>query len=179
VILESTATVLQIITDIVVILLFLGLVILVINMIKYLKILAEKIEGISDSLVDLKPKVETSLEKMNNLSDNLSSVFVNVNEQVDRVGFVVNKFTDTANDVLDLTNSLQQKVHAPLIEGAGTISAISSGVKTFLDVWNSGKQRRIARKRDRKVEELTDSIEEFNKELEEVNSQLSDLQSKD
>ena len=176
---ESTATIIQFISDIVVIFLFIGLVILVINMIKYLKILTEKVEGISVSLVDLKPKIETSLSKVNDLSDNLSSLFNNVNVQVDKVGFVVNKFTDTANDVLDLTNNLQQKVHTPLIEGAGTISAISSGVKTFMDVWSSGKQRRITRKRDRKVEELTESIEEFNKELDEVNSQLSDLQSKD
>lgn len=176
---EITGSVLQIITNVIIILLFAGLIVLVFNLIKNLKALAGKIEDISKDIVEIKPKIETSLEKVNALSDNLSVLFTNVNGQVDKVGIVVNKFTETANDVLDFTSQLQGKVRPPLLEGASTIAAISSGVKTFFDVWNSGKERRLESKQRKQVKELTESMEEFNKELEEVNTQLADLKLKD
>lgn len=175
---ETAAFILRLLADVSIIFLFVALVVLVLKLSKTFNALTQKLDDLSHDVKDIKPKLETSLEKVNALSDNLGTLFSNVNEQVDKVGIVVNKFTDTANDVLDLTSNLQQKLQTPLLESAGKIAAVSSGVRAFMNAWNSGKGSRIAKKQLKMTEELSDSVDDFNRELEEVNSQLAELKSK-
>ncbi|MEO8210214.1 MAG: hypothetical protein ABI840_06610 [bacterium] len=167
----------QLITNIIIILLFIGLVILVFNLIKQFKKVTEKIEGFSSGFNEIKPKILESLDKINSLSDNVNKVVTKVNQNVDVLGTVVDKVKETAESIIDFEKKIQSRIEPPVMDTVKTISGISAGVKTFFDVWKNRKTNKVnSDYSDEKFDELRDSMDEVNKELEEVNLKLSDLQ---
>lgn len=176
---EETLQITQIITNIVIILLFIGLVILVFGFIKQAKKITAKVEDLSKDFSVIKPKVVESIEKINNLSDNVNGVVTKVNENVDVLSTVVDKVKDTAESILEFEKKIQNTIEPPVMDTLNTVTALSVGVKTFIDSWK--RNRNADTKNDEPVinerlDELNDSLIDVNKELEEVNSRLTDLQ---
>ncbi|HMS34159.1 MAG TPA: hypothetical protein PKC91_08730 [Ignavibacteria bacterium] len=178
---EETLQITQIITNIIIILFFLGLTILVFGLIKQAKKITGKIDDFSKDFSDIKPKVVESFEKINSLSDNVNGVVSKVNENVDVLGTVVEKVKDTAESVLEFEKKIQNTIEPPVMETLNTITALSAGVKTFFDSWKKNKNTKSFEPEFNENPEdlnvsLNDSLIDVNKELGEVNSRLSDLQ---
>lgn len=174
---EETLQITQIITNIILILLFIGLVILVFGFIKQAKKITAKIEGLSGDLADIKPKAAETIDKINSLSDNVNGVVTKVNENVHVLSTVVDKFKDTAESIIEFEKKIQSTIEPPVMETLNTVTAVSAGVKTFIDSWKRNKSSDKSNiDLNEKLEDLNESIIDVNKELEEVNTRLSDLQ---
>lgn len=181
---EETLQITQIIINIIIMLLFIGLVILVFGLIKQAKKINEKIDSFSKDLSDIKPKISDSIDKINSLTENVNKIAIKVNDKVDVLGTVVDNVKDTAESILAFERKIQSTIEPPVMETLNTVTAISVGVKTFIDSWKKNKTVSIKMNRnmkkeaelDVKLENIENSMEEVNKELDEVNSRLTDLQ---
>lgn len=175
---EETIQYLQIATNIIIILLFIGLVILVFNLIKSLKVVMSKFDDISGQVKSIKSKIEPAVEKIQSLTENVNSVVDKVKNNVDVLEKVVERIKDTTDSIINFEQKIQRKIEPPVTNTVNIISAISVGIKTFFE--------RLKNNRDDKfytadeIEEVFDleeeTINDVNKELDEVNSKLSDLQ---
>jgi len=175
--LEEALQVTQLITNIIIILMFFGILVVIIKLISTMKILSGKFDKISGDLKDLKPKVEVTIDKINSLSDNTNSLVTGINNNVHLVQSVVEKVKITVDSIVDFEQEVQKKIQPPVMETVNTIAAVSVGVKTFWDKMKSSKQKKnMDRISPEKLDELEVSIENVNKELDEVNSRLSDMQ---
>ena len=175
---EETIQYLQIATNVIIILLFIGLVILVFNLIKALKKVSSKVDDVSSQINGIKSKVEPVIDKVKDLTDNVNLVVSKVIDNVDVLSNVVNKIKDTADSIIEFEEKIRHKVETPVLETANTISAVSAGIKTFFETYKKSKKNPETAF-DREIEdyiELKDSMDEVNKELEEVNARLTDLQ---
>ena len=165
-------------------LLFIGLVILVFGLIKQAKKINEKIDGFSKDLSDIKPKISDSIDKINSLTENVNKIAIKVNDNIDVLGTVVEKVKDTAESVIAFEKKIQSTIEPPVMETLNTVTAVSAGVKTFIDSWKKNKTVTIRMNNNKqreselgiKLENSEDSMEDVNKELDEVNSRLTDLQ---
>lgn len=175
---EETIQYLQIITNVIIILLFIGLVFLVVNLIKSVKKITSKFDEMSGHVKDIKVKLEPAIEKFQDLTENVNLVFSKVSENVDVLGTVVNKVKDTTESLLEFEDKIRRKIEPPVMETANTISAVSIGIKTFFDAYMKRKKRKdkFYDREIEELEELRDSIDDVNQELEDVNSRLTDLQ---
>lgn len=174
---EEALQITQLITNIIIIILFLGVVIVLFGLIKHAKKITEKVELLTKDFEDIKPKVFETVDKANSLSDNVNSFVTKINKNVDVLENVVEKVKDTAESILDFEKKIQSKIEPPVMDTVNTISAVSVGVKTFFDSWNSSKSKKIYEtKHDEKIEALEDTMDDITKELEEVNARLTDLQ---
>jgi len=167
----------QLITNIIIIMLFIGLVVLLLGVIKSMKKITETIEKFSKDFTDVKPKIYETVDKINSLSDNVSTIVKKVNENVDVLGTVMDKVKDTADSIIEFEKKIQSQIEPPVMETLNTITAVSVGIKTFMDKWKSSKKERNHVKwEEDKYMEIKESLNDVDKELDEVNSRLSDLQ---
>lgn len=88
---ETTIQYLQIATDIIIILLFIGLVILVFTLIKTLKYFSVKIEEMSVQVKDIKSTMNPAIDKFQDLTENVNGVFLKVRDNIDVLTTVVEK----------------------------------------------------------------------------------------
>lgn len=173
-VLQST----QIIVNIILILLFLGLVILVLKLLKTVRNISEKFDMFSDNIKDIKPKVELTIDKINSLSDNVNSLVTKINQNAEVITTVVDKVKGAAEEVIEFQQNIQKKIEPPVMDTLNTITAVSIGIKTFFDRLKETKKRKIVNDDEslNKIEDFKESMDEVSKELNEVNARLSDLQ---
>lgn len=138
---ETALQVTQLVTNIVVILLFAGILIVLFSLVKYVRKLSTKVDSFTKELSDVKPKVIETVEKINFLADSLTTVTNNVNDNIDVLGTVVNKVKDTADSIIEFEQKIQNTIEPPVMDTLSTISAVTAGVKTFIDKWKESKTR--------------------------------------
>ncbi|MEO6695508.1 MAG: DUF948 domain-containing protein [Ignavibacteria bacterium] len=111
---EETIQYLEIATNIIIILLFLGLVILVFKLISILKQATSKIDEVSTQVKDIKAKIDPVIVKVQGLTDNVNNIVVKVNDNLDILSTVVVKVKNTSDDVMekvkDASESIIEKV---------------------------------------------------------------------
>lgn len=167
----------QLITNIIIIILFIGILIFLFSVIKAVKNLTDRVGKFSAEFSDVKPKIIDAIDKINMLSENVNSVVTKVNENVDVLETVVYKVKDTADSIIEFEKKVHQRIEPPVMETLSTITAVSAGIKTFIDTWKSKKSVRYEDSEiSGDVFDIKEQVEEVNKELDEVNSKLSDLQ---
>lgn len=171
---EETIQYLQIITGIIISLLFIGLVILVFGLIKTMKTLSAKFEVLSGQMIDLKTKIEPALIKFGDLTENVNGVFSKINDNVEILGTVVEKVKDTADNIIEFEKKVQSQIEPPVMETLNTISAVSIGLKTFFDSFKEKREKRIIEETIReKMEEADETLGKVNDELDLINSKLN------
>jgi len=102
--LEETIQYLQIATNIIIILLFIGLVILVFTLIKTLKKASSKIDEVSVQIKDIKGKLDPVIEKVQGLTENVNMVVSKVKDHIEPVINKVGDLTDNVNNVITKVN---------------------------------------------------------------------------
>ncbi|HMQ67363.1 MAG TPA: hypothetical protein PKA90_00955 [Ignavibacteria bacterium] len=140
---ETALQITQLLTNIVVILLFGGILAVLINLIKNLKKLNIKVESFSKDFSDVKPKLVETIEKINYLTDNFTLVVKNVNDNIEVLGTVVDKVKDTADNIIEFEQKIQNSIEPPVMDTLNTITAVSVGVKTFFDTLKKNKTEKL------------------------------------
>ncbi|HMS66375.1 MAG TPA: DUF948 domain-containing protein [Ignavibacteria bacterium] len=171
---EETIQYLQIITNVIIILLFIGLVVLVFGLIKTMKSVSARVGSLSGEITDIKSRLEPAIDNFSDLTKNVNGVFVKVRENVDILGTVVEKVKDTTDNIIEFEKKIQSQIEPPVFETLNTISAVSLGIKTFFDAFksknNTGSNEVYIHD---KIEEIEDSISDVNNELDKVNMKLN------
>ncbi|MBL0105949.1 MAG: DUF948 domain-containing protein [Ignavibacteria bacterium] len=171
---ETTIQYLQIATDIIIILLFIGLVILVFTLIKTLKYFSVKIEEMSVQVKDIKSTMNPAIDKFQDLTENVNGVFLKVRDNIDVLTTVVEKVRDTTDNIIEFEQNIQSKIEPPVMNTSNTFSAVTVGVKTFFDTYKSRKNEKISdRELKNEIEEIEQSIVDVNEELDKVNVKLN------
>ena len=171
---DDTIQYLQIATDIIIILLFIGLVILTFTLIKTIKMVTVKIEEMSVQVKDLKTTVNPAVDKIQEMTENINGVFSKVRDNIDVLSGVVEKVKDTTDNIIEFEQRIQSKIEPPVMDTINTISAVSTGVKTFFDTYKSrNKTKDSGRKLKREIEDLKEPVEDVNEELDKVNIKLN------
>jgi len=161
--LEETIQYLQIATNIIIILLFIGLVILVFTLLKTIKKASSKIDEVSLQIKDVKSKLEPAIDKFQGLTENVNRVISKVNDNIqvlstvvdkvkDSTESIVNKVQDTTDSILSFERKVRNKIEPPVMETANTISAVSVGIKTFFNTYKNRKKR-MKTAYDREIEQ--------------------------
>jgi len=176
--LEETIQYLQIITNIIIILLFIGLVILVFTLIKQLKKVSQKVEALALDVKEIKPKVTEAIEKIKSVADSVNQIVAKVNANIEILGTVVNRVKDTADSIIEFEQKIQNQIEPPVLNTLNSIAAVSIGIKTFFQSLKKSRDKKEIYnfEAEDKLVELEDPMDDVNKELEEVNQRLSDLQ---
>lgn len=106
-------------------------------LIKLIKALAEKVESVSDDVMDLKAKAEPLIENANKFLSTANRIASSVDKNMDTVTSTVNNVKDTVEKVTQLVDTVREKVQPPVMETVASISGIVKGVKTFFDAIKS------------------------------------------
>ncbi len=171
---EDTIQYLQIATDIIIIILFIGLVILVFSLIKTLKFVSVKIEEMSSQIKDIKSTMNPAVEKFQDLTENVNGVFSKVRDNIDVLSTVVEKVRDTADNIIEFEQKVQNRIEPPVMDTLNTISALTIGVKTFFDTYKSRKNENYSdRELKNEISEIKESLRDANEELDKVNIKLN------
>lgn len=166
----------QLITNIIIIILFIGLIIIVFRLISTIRNISARVEKLTSSVLEIKPKVEKAIEKINGVTDNVNSFVVKINENVQVLTSVVDKFKIMAEGIIEFEQKVQKKIEPPVFDTVNTISALSIGVKTFFDRMKQSKQKKLLNEGNDFSEIVSEQLEDINKELEEVNEKLTNMQ---
>lgn len=171
---EETIQYLQIITNVIIIILFIGISILVFSLIKTIKSISLKFSELSSQVTDIKTKLDPAIDKIQTLTENVNGVVSAVRDNIDVLGKSVVKIKDTVDDIVDFEKKVQSKIEPPIMETANTIAAVSVGVKTFFDAY---KRKRIISDIDISDEgdEIKDKLKNANAELDAINTKLESL----
>lgn len=145
---ETALQVTQLLTNIIVITLFAGILFVLISLVKYVKKLSVKVDSFSKDLSEVKPKLFETIDKVNFLADSLTIVTKNVNNNIDVLGTVVDKVKDTADSIIEFEQKIQNTVEPPVMDTLNTITAVSIGVKTFFDRLKESRSDKLVEPED-------------------------------
>jgi len=106
-------------------------------LIKLIKALAEKVESVSDDVMDLKAKAEPLIDNANKFLSTANRIANSVDKNMDTVTSTVNNVKDTVEKVTQLVDTVREKVQPPVMETVASVSGIVKGVKTFFDAIKS------------------------------------------
>lgn len=183
---EEIIQYLQIITDVIIIILFIGILISVFYLLKILKITSSKLSDLTAEVKDIKVKLNPAIENFQLLSENLNSVILAVKDNVDLLRGSVNKINSVVDELVEFEKKVQSKIEPPVMETANTIFAVSAGIKTFFESYKNSKDRSLDLENDfeKRFEipvksenaDNTESGGNIDMELQNVNEKLKDLQ---
>lgn len=180
---EETIQYLQIITDVIVILLFIGILISVFYLLKILKATSSKLNELTSEIKDVKTKLNPAIEKFQLLTENTTSLVTSVKDNIDLLRTSVNKINSVVDDLVEFEKKVQSRIEPPILETANTIAAFSAGIKTFFESYRNSRKRildfdiKSGTNSDVSGEsESIDSNSIIDMELQNVNEKLKDLQ---
>jgi len=107
---------------------------------KFLSSINKKIKSLAEDSKEIKPKIITTLEKIGDLTERVSGISDKVTENIDVLGDVVEKIKDTTESVIEFEQKIQNAIEPPVMETVNTISAVTVGIKTFLDSWKNSRR---------------------------------------
>jgi len=171
---------LQIITDIIVIILFIGIMISFFYLLKILKTATSKFEELTAEVKDVKAKLNPVIEKSGLVADNVNLILSKVKDNIDLLETSVTKINNVVDDVVEFERKVQSKIEPPVMETANTIYALSAGIKTFFDSYKSSRAKKpdliegFNLNSDNEIE--SQLKENTDMELQNVNTKLNDLQ---
>ncbi len=157
----------QLAVNIIIILLFIMMIVLISLLMKTVKNITEKINKLTDGVMSVRPKVEmtiekinsiadvvkpkvgTAIDKINSISENVDHLITQVNDNVVVLATVVDKVRGTADNILDFEKRVQSRIEPPVMNTVNTISAISVGVKTFINELKSSKKSKASTNENR------------------------------
>ena len=121
---EGFASVVQILSNLAVILLCGFLVAFLIRLKAVLGVLEKDIR-------DLNARTAPILDNIEVITDKIRNVAENVDDQVEMVKDSIISIRDIAANVVDMERRLQARIEEPVLETVGTVAAVLKGVREF------------------------------------------------
>jgi uncharacterized protein YoxC len=118
------ATVVQVLSNLAVIILCAFLVAFLLRLKVILEVLEKDIKELSTRTVPILDNIEVITDKIRNVAEN-------VDDQVELVRDSINSVRDIANNVVDFERRIQERIEEPVLETIGTIAAVLKGVRAF------------------------------------------------
>jgi uncharacterized protein YoxC len=180
-----TLEILNIVSVVIQIILFIALIITVVSLTKYVKLLMVKVNGLQEDLNKFKTSVEplvedtrTMIQKINKVSDKVDENFVYVTKTLEKLG-------NATDDIINFKDRILRKAEPPIFDTISAFAGIVKGVKVFTDTWKSNRSVRTSHRIeddnllfDANGEsdfELEREYDDINKELNEVRKKLEEM----
>lgn len=180
-----TLEVLNIVSVIIQIILFIALIITVISLTKYVKLLMARVDGLQEDLNKFKLSVEPLIEDTRTMIQKINKVSDKVDENFVYVAKTLEKLRNATDDIIDFKDRILRKAEPPILDTISAFAGIVKGVKVFTDTWKSNRpvrtQHHIEEDNllfDTNSEsdfELEREYDDINKELNEVRKKLEEM----
>lgn len=121
---EGFATVVQILSNLAVIILCVFLVAFLLRLKTVLGVIEKDIRDLSTRTAPILDNIEVITDKIRNVTDN-------VNDQVELVRDSITAIRDIAENVVDMERRIQARIEEPVLETVGTVAAVLKGVREF------------------------------------------------
>ncbi len=136
----------NLISGIVVIVLYAALIALVIYLIIALKRIVGAIENINQTVDKMEQKIDHIAAKAEPLIDNsliiskdISEITGNIKTQIVKVEGIVDSVKDTTDSIIDFEQKVQKEVETNVFDTLNMIASLSKGIKTFLGALSGSK----------------------------------------
>lgn len=176
-----TLEILNIVSVIIQIILFIALIIAVFSLSNYVKLLMKRVDVLQDDFNKFKVKVDpliddtrTMVQKINKISDKVDDNFEYVTKTLD-------KLRAATDDVINFKDRIIRRAEPPIFDTINAFSAIVKGVKVFTDTWSKNKPSRThyeVEDNNLLFDTNSDSEFELDKEYDDINKELNEVRKK-
>jgi len=181
--------VLNIISILIQIILFITLIVLVISLFGYTKRLTIKVELLQDDVNKFVSHAEPLIDDTRKFISILHDVTDKVNDNMDVLKGTVERIKNTVDSVLEFEQRIQTKIESPVMDSINTYSAIIKGITVFFERIKENKYKTFRKSRP-EIEspkgnyneddiifddEIQEEFNDINKELNEVRKKLEEM----
>lgn len=161
------------------IILFLAFIILVVSLIGYVKKLMTKIEDLQNDVNKFKVRLDPLIDDTQELVKKLNRISEKVDDNITIVKTTLEKVRDAAENVIDFKDRIIRTAEPPILDTVKAFSAIVKGVKTFVEKWKSGKEVHSGYSDDNLLfDSAPESDFDINKEYDDINKELNEVRKK-
>lgn len=175
-----TLEILNIISVVIQIILFIALIIAVFSLSSYVKSLMKRFESLQEDFNKFKQKVDPLIDDSKVLIQRVNKIADKVDDNVVHLTHAVDKVRKAVDDVVDFKDKIVRKAEPPILDSISAFAAIVKGVKVFTDTWKSHKPERHHYRHDDELlfDTTSDSDFELEKEYEDINKELNEVRKK-
>ena len=176
-----TLEILNIVSVIIQIILFIALIITVVSLTKYVKQLMVRVDGLQEDINKFKTSVDpliedtrTMIQKINKVSDKVDENFVYVKKTVEKLG-------NATDDIINFKDRILRKAEPPIFDTISAFAGIVKGVKVFTDTWKNNRPVRTPHHIEEDnllFDSNGDSDFELEKEYDDINKELNEVRKK-
>ena len=127
------------------IILFVALIIVVISLSGYIKKLMIKVEGLQDDVNKFKTHIEPLVDDTQKLVAKMNSIFEKVDDNMDTVKNTIEKVKDSIEDVIIFKNKIQNTIETPILDTLRSYAAMVKGIKVFFEKMRSPKMKYLSK----------------------------------
>ncbi len=145
---------LEFISGIAVVALYVTLIALVIYLIRAIKRIVSAIDNINSTIDNIESKVDHITTKTEPLIENsllitndIKEISANLKIQSAKINGIVDTVKDTTDSIVDFEQKVQREVETNVFDALNMVSAVSKGIKSFLNVLSGSKNGSISRKK--------------------------------
>lgn len=143
----------------------------VLVLIKLIKALTQKIESVSDDVIDLKVKVEPLIEHTAKFIGTANKVAETIENNMDKLSNTVDTIKETVTKVTDLVDNVREKIEPPVMETVASYNGLVKGIKVFFEAIKHRVQKTENRVTETDFEiDFDDKYIKMQKKSEPVNS---------
>ena len=173
--------ILNIVSVIIQIVLFIALILVVFSLTKYLKMLMKKVDVLEEDFNKFKVRVDPLIDDSRVLIQRLNKISEKVDDNFKYVTSTIEKLKDTVEDMIDFKDRIIRKAEPPIFETINAFAAIVKGVRTFSDTMKRNKPLRksnIHEDDNLLFDDNGDAEFELEKQYDDINKELNEVRKK-
>lgn len=150
---------LEFISGIAVVALYVALIALVIYLIRAIKRIVSAIDNINSTIDNIESKVDHITTKTEPLIENsllitndIKEISSNLKIQSAKINGIVDTVRDTTDSIVNFEQKVQKEVETNVFDALNMVSAVSKGIKSFLNVLSGSKNGSVSRKKVKSYE---------------------------
>ncbi len=154
----------ELIKQIALIALYLALIALVIYLIIAIRRIAAAVGNMNQSVNNINSKIDHLSAKTEPLIDNsiqisldLKDITANLKTQSQKINGIVDTVKDTTDSIIDFEQKVQKEVETNIFDVLNMVSAVSKGIKSFLNVFSGSSNGYSPKKL--KLRDLDDDLQ--------------------
>lgn len=150
---------LEFISGIAVVALYVALIALVIYLIRAIKRIVSAVDNINSTIDNIESKVDHITTKTEPLIENsllitndIKEISSNLKIQSAKINGIVDTVKDTTDSIVDFEQKVQREVETNVFDALNMVSAVSKGIKSFLNVLSGSKNGSVPGKKIKSYE---------------------------
>ena len=154
---------LEFISGIAVVALYVALIALVIYLIRAIKRIVSAIDNINSTIDNIESKVDHITTKTEPLIENsllitndIKEISSNLKIQSAKINGIVDTVKDTTDSIVNFEQKVQREVETTVFDALNMVSAVSKGIKSFLNVLSGSKNGSVSHRKIKSYESEED-----------------------